>query len=78
MQGLDRGVMLSAALRIDRLAETRELEALERAIPSLSDWDASTLQPLSEAETRWACLSQKPIDAMTCRVRSRRARAKAD
>lgn len=46
------------------LAETRELEALERETPSLADWDAFTMQPVSEQEKRWAYLSQKHIDAM--------------
>ena len=58
--------------------ETRELEALERAAPSLADWDAYTMQPVSDAEKRWAYLSQKHIDAMTYRTRLRRVRAKTD
>lgn len=58
--------------------ETRELEALERATPSLSDWDAYTMQPVSAAEKRWAYLSQKHIDAMTRRMRLRRTRARTD
>jgi hypothetical protein len=45
-------------------AEARELEALEREIPSLADWDAYTMQPISEHEKRWAYLSQKHVDAM--------------
>lgn len=60
------------------VAETRELEALERATPSLSDWNAYTMQPVSDAEKRWTYLSQKHIDAMTLRTRLRRARAKTD
>ena len=46
------------------LAETRELEALERHNPSLAEWDAYTMQPVSENERRWAYLSQKHIEAM--------------
>jgi hypothetical protein len=60
------------------LAETHELEALERTTPSLSDWNAYTLQPVSNAEKRWAYLSQKHIDATTHRTRLRRVRAKTD
>lgn len=60
------------------VAETRELEALERATPSLSDWNAYTMQPVSDAEKRWTYLSQKHIDAMTLRTRLRHARAKTD
>jgi len=50
------------------LAETRELEALERRTPSLAEWDAFTMQPLSEHEKRWAYLSEKHIDAMERRA----------
>jgi hypothetical protein len=46
------------------LAETRELEALERRKPSLAEWDAYTMQPISEHERRWAHLSQKYIEAV--------------
>lgn len=46
------------------LAETRELRELEQAVPSLAEWDACTMQPISEREKRWAYLSQKHIDAM--------------
>lgn len=60
------------------LAETRELEALECATPSLSDWSAYTMQPVSNAEKRWAYLSQKHIDATTHRTRLCRVRAKPD
>ena len=60
------------------LAETRELEALERATPSLSDWNGYTMQPVSNAEKRWTYLSQKHIDATTRRTRLRRVRAKPD
>lgn len=45
-------------------AETRELQELERVIPSLSEWNAYTMQPISEREKRWAYLLQKHIDAM--------------
>jgi hypothetical protein len=45
------------------LAETRELESMERRNPSFAEWDADTLQPLSKHEQRWAYLSQKYIDA---------------
>jgi hypothetical protein len=45
------------------LAETRELESLERRNPSFAEWDADTLQPVSDQEKRWAYLSQKHIDA---------------
>lgn len=45
------------------LAETRELESLERRNPSFAEWDVDTLQPISEQEKRWAYLSQKHIDA---------------
>lgn len=47
------------------LAETQELQQLERVNPSLAEWDAYTMQPISEREKRWAYLSQKHIDAMT-------------
>lgn len=60
------------------LAETRELERLERIIPSLSDWNAYTMQPVSDTEKRWAYLSQKHVDAITRRARLRRAYAKTD
>lgn len=60
------------------LAETRELEALEHATPSVSDWNAYTMQPASDAEKRWAYLSQKHIDAMMHRTRLRRARTHTD
>jgi hypothetical protein len=46
------------------LAETRELEELERRVPSLAEWDAYTMQPVSDHEKRWAYLSQKHIEAM--------------
>ncbi|HVV41820.1 MAG TPA: hypothetical protein VHC94_12220 [Nitrobacter sp.] len=46
------------------LAETRELGELEQVIPSLAEWNAYTMQPVSEREKRWAYLSQKHIDAM--------------
>ena len=60
------------------LAETRELEVLECMTPSLSDWDAYTMQPVSDAEKRWAYLSQKHIDAMARRTRSRHVRTNMD
>lgn len=60
------------------LAETRELEMLDRVTPSLSDWDGYTMQPISGAEKRWAYLSQKHIDAMAHGARLRRARATTD
>lgn len=44
------------------LAETRELEYLERRNPSFAEWDAQ-FQPASVQEKRWAYLSQKHIDA---------------
>jgi hypothetical protein len=50
------------------LAETRELEALERRTPSLAEWDAFSMQPVSSHEKRWAYLSQKHIDAMRHRA----------
>jgi hypothetical protein len=50
------------------LAETLELESLERRTPSLAEWDAFTMQPVSEHEKRWAYLSQKHIDAMRHRA----------
>lgn len=59
-------------------AETRELETLERVMPTLSDWNAYTMQPVSGAERRWAYLSQKHIDAMTHGTRLRRAHARTD
>jgi hypothetical protein len=52
------------------LAETRELERLERIIPSLSDWNAYTMQPVSDTEKRWAYLSQKRVDAITRRAKT--------
>jgi hypothetical protein len=60
------------------LAETRELAALERATPSLADWDAYTMQPVSDAEKRWAYLSQKHIDAMARRKGMARRRRTTD
>ena len=45
-------------------AETRELRALEQVIPSLAEWNAYTMQPVSEREKRWAYLFEKHIDAM--------------
>ena len=50
------------------LAETRELEALERVTPSLTKWDGYTMQPVSERERGWAYLSQKHIDAMRAKA----------
>lgn len=46
------------------LAETRELQKLEQVVPSLAEWSAYTMQPISGREKRWAYLSQKHIDAM--------------
>lgn len=60
------------------LAETRELEALERLTPSLSDWNAYTMQPVSDAEKRWTYLSQKHIDATTHGTPLRGVRANTD
>lgn len=44
----------------------RKPESLGRLneTPSLADWDAYTMQPISEHEKRWAYLSQKHVDAM--------------
>jgi hypothetical protein len=52
------------------LAEKRELEALERRISSLTEWDAYAMQPISEHERRWAYLSKKHIET-TARTRNR-------
>jgi hypothetical protein len=46
------------------IVETHELQELEQVIPSLAEWNAYTMQPVSEREKRWAYLSQKHIEAM--------------
>ena len=51
------------------LAETRALAALERECPSLAEWDAYTMQPVSAREKRWAYLSQKHIEAVVRRAK---------
>jgi hypothetical protein len=45
-------------------AETREFKALDQSIPSLADWDAYTMQPISENERRWVYLFQRHTEAM--------------
>ncbi|GAB1717479.1 MAG: hypothetical protein NTAFB05_25210 [Nitrobacter sp.] len=46
------------------IVETHELQELEQVIPSLAEWNAYTMQPVSEREKRWAYLSQKHIEAI--------------
>ena len=45
------------------IAEMLEFASLERSALSLTEWDAYTMQPISEREKRWAYLFRKYIDA---------------
>lgn len=56
------------------LAETLELETLEKVVPSLSEWDAYAMLPISEREKRWAFLSQKYVDSQGEQVEATRRR----